>query len=258
MSADPKGPRRICGVKITVLDSSDAVARALAHSVTDALRETPGLVLGLATGRTPVDAYAELRRMHEEGDGDWSQASTFNLDEFAGIDASHPGSFRQFMQRHLFDGVNIDPARIHFLNGAAPSLDAECDRYEEAIRRAGGIDLQVLGIGRNGHIGFNEPGDELITRTHRVGLLASTRRDNAPLFGDDPSKVPAEALSMGIGTILQARRILLVATGTKKADCIAQTVNGRITTRVPASVLQVHGNAEVLLDRAAAAHIRRT
>jgi glucosamine-6-phosphate deaminase len=158
----------------------------------------------------------------------------------------------------LFDGVNIDPSRIHFLNGAATDLDAECDRYEEAIRGAGGIDLQVLGIGSNGHIGFNEPGDELIARTHRVQLFPSTRRDNASLFGNDPSRVPAEALSMGIGTILQARRIVLVATGAKKAACVAQTVNGRITTRVPASVLQVHCDVEVLLDRAAAAHVRPT
>ncbi len=245
-------------MKITVFDSSAAVALALAHNITDALREKASLVLGLATGRTPVDAYAQLRRMHEEGDGDWARASTFNLDEFAGIDAGHPGSFRQFMQRHLFDGVNIEPSRIHFLNGAAPDLDAECDRYEEAIRRAGGIDLQILGIGSNGHIGFNEPRDELMARTHRVRLLPSTRRDNASLFENDPSHVPAEALSMGIGTILQARRIVLVATGAKKADCIAQTVNGRITTRVPASVLQVHRDVEVLLDRAAAALIRRT
>lgn len=245
-------------MKITVLKDSDRVARALARRITDALREQPDLVLGLATGRTPVDAYAQLRRMHQEDDGDWSRASTFNLDEFAGIDASHPGSFRQFMQHHLFEGVNLDPSRIHFLNGAAADLDAECDRYEEAIHQAGGIDLQVLGIGSNGHIGFNEPGDELLARTHRVRLQPSTRRDNAPLFGDDPSHVPAEALSMGIGTILRARRIVLVATGAKKADCIARTVNGRIATRVPASVLQVHPDVEILLDRAAAVRVGRT
>ena len=193
--------------------------------------------------------------MHGEGDGDWSHASTFNLDEFAGVDAHHPGSFRQFMQRHLFDGVNAHPPRIHFLNGAAADLDAECDRYENAIRAAGGIDLQILGIGGNGHIGFNEPGDELVVRTHRVTLQASTRRDNAALFGNDPARVPTEALSMGMGTILQARRIVLVATGAKKAECIAQTVNGRITTRVPASVLQVHRDVELLLDREAAARL---
>ena len=243
-------------MKVNVLDDSGAVARAVARGVADALRVKPGLVIGLASGRTPVEAYAELRRMYADGDGDWSRASTFNLDEFAGIAAYQPCSFRQFMQRHLFCGVNVDPSRIYFLNGVARDLDAECDRYENAIRRAGGIDLVILGIGRNGHIGFNEPGDELAVRTHRVTLLDSTRRDNAPLFGDDLAEVPAQALTMGMGTILQARRIVLVATGAKKAECIAQTVNGVITTRVPASVLQVHRDVEVLLDREAAARIR--
>jgi glucosamine-6-phosphate deaminase len=242
-------------VKITVLDDSAAVARALARGVADALRLEPGLVLGLAAGRTPVAAYAELRRMYVHGDGDWSGASTFNLDEFAGIDATHPGSFRQFMQRHLFGGVNIRPSRIHFLNGAATDLDGECDRYEKAINRAGGLDLQLLGIGSNGHIGFNEPADELIVRTHRVTLADSTRRDSAALFGNVASRVPQEALSMGMGTILQARRIVLVATGAKKAACIAATVNGRLTTHVPASMLQAHGDVEVLLDREAASRI---
>lgn len=242
-------------MKITVLDDSHAVARALARGVADALRIKPRLVLGLAAGRTPVAAYAELRRMHADGDGNWSDASTFNLDEFAGIDATHPGSFRQFMQRHLFDGINIRRSRIHFLNGAATDPDGECDRYEKAIHRAGGIDLQLLGIGSNGHIGFNEPGDELIVRTHRVTLADSTRRDSAALFGNEPSRVPEQALSMGMGTILRSRRIVLVATGTSKAACIAETVNGRMTTHVPASLLQAHGNVEVLLDREAASKI---
>jgi glucosamine-6-phosphate deaminase len=242
-------------MKITILDSDDAVADALAERVASMLHIKPAAVLGLASGRTPVDGYAELRRMHAEGKTDWSHASTFNLDEFARIDSSHPGSFRTFMQRHLFDGVNIQPERIHFLNGAASDLDAECDRYDAAIAGAGGIDLQLLGIGSNGHVGFNEPGDELYVRTHRVTLMDSTRRDNAELFGNDPSRVPAEALSMGMGTILQARRIVLVATGEKKAECIRQTVNGRITTRVPASMLQVHADVEMLLDREAASRI---
>jgi glucosamine-6-phosphate deaminase len=242
-------------VKITALDTSGAVARALARRIADALGEKRSLVLGLASGRTPVEAYAELRRMHAAGDGDWSRASTFNLDEFAGLGASHPGSFRQFMQRHLFNGVNVSSSRVHFLNGAAADLEAECNRYESAIRAAGGIDLQILGIGGNGHIGFNEPGDALFVRTHRVALLPSTRRDNAALFGDDPARVPTEALSMGIGTILQARRIVLVATGATKTECIAQTLNGRITTHLPASLLQVHPDVELLLDREAAARI---
>jgi glucosamine-6-phosphate deaminase len=156
------------------------------------------------------------------------------------------------MERHLFEGVNLRAERIHFLNGVAKNLDAECDSYEAAIAAAGGVDLQLLGIGTNGHIGFNEPGDDLPVRTHRVRLMESTRRDNAMLFDNDPSRVPAEALSMGIGTILRARRILLVATGDKKAECIRQATSGRLTTRVPASMLQVHPDVELLLDREAA------
>jgi glucosamine-6-phosphate deaminase len=242
-------------VNITVLESGDAVAAALADRVASMLRAKPDAVLGLASGRTPVDGYAEMQRLHAAGRMNWSRASTFNLDEFAGIHSHHPGSFRTFMEDHLFGGVNLRAERIHFLNGSATNLDAECDRYEAEIAAAGGIDLQILGIGSNGHIGFNEPGDDLPVRTHRVTLMESTRRDNAELFGNDASRVPGEALSMGIGTILQARRIVLVATGEKKADCIRQAVNGRITTRVPASMLQLHADVELLLDTEAASRI---
>jgi len=242
-------------MKISVLSSGDTVAEALADRLAATLREKADAVLGLASGRTPVDGYAEMQRLHAAGQMDWSRASTFNLDEFAGIDGGHPGSFRTFMEDHLFAGVNLRPERIHFLDGAAADLDAECERYEAAIAEAGGIDLQILGIGSNGHIGFNEPGDDLPVRTHRVRLMESTRRDNAALFGHDPSKVPSEALSMGIGTILHARRIVLVATGAKKAECIRQSVNGRITTRVPASMLQVHPDVEMLLDEEAASRL---
>lgn len=196
-----------------------------------------------------------MQRLHAAGKMDWSRTSTFNLDEFAGIQNDHPGSFRTFMDDHLFRGVNLRAERIHFLDGAASDLDAECDRYEADIAAAGGIDLQILGIGSNGHIGFNEPGDDLPVRTHRVRLAESTRRDNAALFGNDVIRVPSEALSMGIGTILRSRCIVLVATGEKKADCIRQAVNGRISTRVPASMLQVHADVEVLLDSEAASGI---
>jgi len=242
-------------MKITVLDGGDAVASALAERVAAALRDNPDAVLGLASGRTPVDGYAEMQRLHAAGRMDWSRASTFNLDEFAGIDGRHPGSFRRFMEEHLFTGVNLRPERIHFLNGAAADLDAECERYEAAIVAAGGIDLQILGIGSNGHIGFNEPGEDLPVRTQRVMLMESTRHDNAALFGNDVSRVPREAVSMGIGTILHSRCIVLVATGEKKAESIRHTVNGRITTWVPASMLQVHPNVELLLDRDAASRL---
>ncbi|HTI42387.1 MAG TPA: glucosamine-6-phosphate deaminase [Vicinamibacterales bacterium] len=243
---------------ITVLNNSEEVADALAQRIASALRAKPDAVLGLASGRTPVDGYAEMQRMHAAGKMDWSRASTFNLDEFAGVAATHRGSFRSFMEEHLFRGVNLQRNRIHFLDGVAADLDAECRRYEQAIAAAGGIDLQLLGIGSNGHVGFNEPADDLPVHTHRVTLMESTRRDNAALFGNDPSRVPREALSMGIGTILHARRIVLVATGEKKADCVRQTVNGRITTRVPASMLQLHRDVELLLDREAASRIRPT
>jgi glucosamine-6-phosphate deaminase len=160
------------------------------------------------------------------------------------------------MEQHLFSGVNLAPERIHFLDGAARDLDTECERYEAEVAAAGGLGLQLLGIGANGHIGFNEPGAELAARTHRVTLADSTRRDNAALFGGDPANVPREALSMGVGTILKATEIVLIATGERKAQCIEQTVHGPVTTRLPASFLQLHPRVEFYLDRPAASKLR--
>lgn len=237
---------------INVFDTPALVARALARRIATALGERPSLVLGLATGRTPVMTYAELRRLHAAGEVTFSKASTFNLDEFVGVGAAHPGSFRQYMHRHLFDGIDLPPERIHFLDGTAADLDAECERYEREIDAAGGIDLQILGLGANGHIGFNEPGDELIARTHHATLHDGTRHDNAQLFGGDAAQVPREALSMGMGTILKASRLILVAKGKRKARCIERTVHGPLTTRLPASFLQTHRHVELYLDRDAA------
>ena len=242
-------------MEIRIFETPEETAVALAHRITTALADDPGIVLGLPTGRTPVAAYAELRRRYAAGEADFSHASSFNLDEFAGVGPSDPGSFRTFMDRQLFDAVNFRLERIHFLNGAASDLDAECDRYEAAIERAGGIDLQLLGIGANGHIGFNEPGDELVARTHRVKLAESTRRDNAALFGGDQARVPREALSMGVGTILKAAALVLIATGKRKAQCIERTIHGPVTTRLPASFLQLHRHVELYLDRGAASRL---
>jgi glucosamine-6-phosphate deaminase len=239
-------------VEICIFETPEETAVALARRVARALAEAPSLALGLPTGRTPVAAYAELRRLHAAGEADFARATTFNLDEFAGIPPSHPGSFRTFMERHLFQGINLPPARIRFLDGAAPDLDAECERYEAAIEAAGGIDLLLAGIGTNGHIGFNEPGAALMARTHRVRLADSTRRDNAVLFGGDPAQVPREALSMGIGTILKAGAIVLVATGARKATCVERASRGPVSTELPASFLQLHRHVELYLDRAAA------
>lgn len=245
-------------MEIRIFDSPEETAGTVARCVAGALASKPALVLGLPTGRTPVAAYAELRRLHAAGRADFARATTFNLDEFAGIPPSHPGSFHTFMERYLFQGIDLPAGQVYFLNGAADDLDAECERYEAAIDSVGGIDLLLLGIGANGHIGFNEPGDGLVARTHRVRLAATTRRDNAALFGGDVRKVPREALSMGMGTILKAGAIVLVATGARKARSVERTVHGPLTTRLPASFLQLHRHVELYVDRAAASRLGPT
>ena len=242
-------------MRITVFENERALARTLAVQIAATLGQNPSLVLGLPTGRTPIRLYHELGTLHHAGQADCSRATTFNLDEFVGVAPDDPGSYRTFMHEHFFSRVNLDPARIHFLDGSVADLDAECRRYEDAITAAGGIDLQLLGIGTNGHIGFNEPGRELVGSTHRVRLKESTRRSNAGLFGGDSTKVPAEALSMGVGSILKAKRIVLIATGKLKARCIERVLNGPITTRLPASFLQLHRDVELMLDTTAAGHL---
>jgi glucosamine-6-phosphate deaminase len=242
-------------MQVRIFRSADAAASALAHEIAAALRRTPTLTLGLPTGRTPIPLYRELARIHVDGGIDFSRATTFNLDEFAGVAASDPRSYHAFMQRHLFDRVNLPRRRINFLNGAAADFTKECARYERAIARAGGIDLQILGLGANGHIGFNEPARALVATTHRTRLTPTTRRANASLFGNRAAAVPHEALSMGMGTILRARRIVLLATGATKAGCVQRMLAGKVSTGVPASFLQLHGNAEVWLDRAAAGRL---
>jgi len=239
-------------MKVTVFDNERVLARTLALQIAASLVQNPSLVLGLPTGRTPIRLYHELGTLHHNGQADFSRATTFNLDEFVGVAGDAGGSYRCFMREHLFARVNLDPLRINFLDGVASDMDAECRRYEHAIAAAGGIDLQLLGIGTNGHIGFNEPARELVGSTHRVRLKESTRRSNAALFGGDAANVPQEALSMGVGTILKAKRIVLIATGKSKARCIDRVLHGPITTKLPASFLQVHRDVELMLDSAAA------
>lgn len=219
----------------------------------DTLRRSPDLVLGLPAGRTPVETYTELCRLHAAGEADFSQATAFLLDEFVGLDSSHAGSFRRFLTEHLLSGINLDPNRTYSLNGVAADLDVECERYEETIAAIGGLDLLLLGIGVNGHVGFNEPGDALAARTHRVALVETTRVENAGLFGGSASRVPQAALSIGMGTILRAETIVMLATGERKASAVAGMLRGPVTTTLPASFLQLHRRVEVYLDRAAAA-----
>jgi glucosamine-6-phosphate deaminase len=241
--------------RITVFPTDEIAARTLAARIATLVASKPDLVIGLPTGRTPIRLYGELASLSEQGKVDFSRVTTFNLDEFLGIAADHPGSFRTFMNAHLFGRVNLQPDRIHFLNGVTPDPAADCTRYEDEIAAAGGIDLLLLGLGTNGHVGFNEPARSLEARTHRVRLTSDTRRANAALFGGDAEVVPAEALSMGMATILHARSIVLIATGASKASVVERMVRGPITPELPASFLQMHRDCELILDQAAAAKL---
>jgi glucosamine-6-phosphate deaminase len=232
-------------------DTPAALAGALAERVRLAIEARPALVLGLPTGHTPLPFYAALRNQAREGRIDWSAVRTFNLDEFVGLNGAAPGSYRHYMDRELFGAVAIPAEHIGFLDGCAPDLDAECARYERAIATAGGIDVMILGIGANGHIGFNEPAPELEPRTHQVRLLEATRAANRAWFDDRLERVPVEAMSMGMATILQSRHVVLVATGDTKRAAVERMLNGPITTALPASFLQLHPNATVMLDPAA-------
>ena len=238
-------------MNIERFDNDDLLAATLATRLIDAICLKPRIVLGLPTGRTPVALYREIRSRSQRGHVDWSQVRTFNLDEFVGLGAGDAGSYRSYMQAELFDHVRIEPQNVGMLDGRAANLAAECARYERAIDEAGGIDIQILGIGGNGHIGFNEPADALEAETHVATLQDETRAANAGLFGGDISRVPSHALSMGMAAILQAREIVLVATGEEKSEAVARMIDGPITTQLPASFLQMHSRVTVMLDHGA-------
>lgn len=223
--------------------------------ISEAIRKRPDLRLGLATGTTPLGLYRELARIHREEGLDFSRVVTFNLDEYLGLAADHPQSAHSFMQRSFFDHVNIAPDNIHIPDGTAPGdLDEYCARYEATIQKAGGIDLQILGIGRNGHIGFNEPSSSLSSRTRMKTLTRQTLEDNRQLFQEGQA-IPEAAITMGIGTILDARRILLLASGTSKARALARAIEGPVTAFVTASALQLHRDVTILTDENAAAEL---
>jgi len=239
-------------MQIYVRENPREVAELAATLVRAQVLRKPCSVLGLATGSTPVPLYDALARMAEGGLVDVSRITTYNLDEYVGLPADHPQSYHAFMWDKLFARLGLKPGQAHLPNGIAKDLAAECERYEAAIEAAGGIDLQVLGIGHNGHIGFNEPGDSFSNRTCVAELAQSTVQANRRFF-DSEEQVPRTALTMGIRTIFRAREILLIACGAEKAAIIGRMVRGEITPQVPASVLQLHPNTRLLLDKAAAA-----
>lgn len=226
-------------------------ARIMAKKV----REKPDAVLGLATGRTPERLYRELVRLHREEGLDFSRVTTFNLDEYVGLPPDHPQSYRWFMDEHLFRHINVDRLRTHVPNGVADDLQAECRGYEASIAAAGGIDLQLLGLGRNGHIGFNEPTGSLRSRTWIKVLSEQTLMDNSAVFGD-LATMPRHAITMGVGTILEARQIVLLAFGPAKVRPVVDMIEGPLAAVCPGSALQLHARATVVLDEAAAGGLR--
>jgi glucosamine-6-phosphate deaminase len=233
----------------------EAVSERAAQVVAEVVRQKPDAVLGLATGSTPEGLYRALIRIAREERLDFSRVTTFNLDEYEGLPAGHPQSYHAFMREKLFEGLALREDQTHLLSGIASDPAAECIEFEEKIRRAGGIDLQVLGIGGDGHIAFCEPGSSLAGRTSVVALHPQTIQDNARFF-DRREDVPRRALSMGVGTILESRACLILASGEKKAEPWARMIEGSITSQVPASALQLHPWTIALCDRAAAAKLK--
>lgn len=238
-------------MEVIIMPDRESAANLAARYLAREIRRRPKLVLGLATGRTMELVYGKLVAMHEEDGLDFSLVSTFNLDEYIGLGPMDAQSYRHYMNRHLFQHVNIDPRNTHLPNGIADDIDAECAHYEELIRECGGIGLQLLGIGRSGHIGFNEPLSAMYSRTRAKALTPQTIEQNAPMFRN-PESMPKRAITMGVGTILECRRCLLLATGREKAEVIAKAVEGPVTSMISASALQLHPRCSVIVDEDAA------
>lgn len=222
-----------------------------AHIIASEMRKNPHIVLGMATGRTMERVYHLLSEMHNQGNLDFSLCKTFNLDEYAGLPPTDINSYRSYMGEHLFDHVNIDPRNTYIPDGTAQDLDFECKRYERLIKKHGGIDLQLLGIGRAGHIGFNEPLSALKSRTRVKSLTPETMEQNRPLFKGDGA-MPGRAITMGVGTILESKRCIMLVAGSEKAQILKKAVEGPITSMVTASALQLHPHCTVIVDEAAA------
>ena len=230
------------------------MSRKAANIISAQVIMKPNCVLGLATGSTPIGTYDQLVEWYNKGDLDFSEVTTVNLDEYKGLPRTNDQSYYYFMHQHLFDRVNIDPERTNVPNGMEPDAEKECGRYEELIRSLGGVDLQLLGLGHNGHIGFNEPGEAFEKETHCVDLTESTIEANKRFFAS-ADDVPKQAYTRGIKTIMQAKKILIVVNGENKADIVERAFFGPVTPEVPASILQLHNDVTLVGDEAALAKI---
>ena len=241
-------------MEVIIRDTVEEVSLLGAQVVAQLLRQKPQCVLGLATGRTPLRLYRELIRLHEKEKLDFSQVTTFNLDEYVGLPPGHPQSYHFYMRENLFRHVNLPPGSTHIPDGCAPDLRFHCFEYEEAIRAAGGIDLQLLGIGSNGHIGFNEPTGSLNSRTWIKILSEKTLKDNAGLFRT-PEEQPRHVVSMGIGTIMEAGHCVVLACGSQKSSAVKAMIEGPVSSMCPASALQLHPRTTVIADASASARL---
>jgi len=242
-------------METSIFSTYDQMSRAAAEVIANCLNAKPNAVLGMATGSTPLGVYRELVKMYQQGQIDLSHVTTFNLDEYVGLPITHEQSYHHFMHENFFRHVNIPPQNIHIPSGTTTNYRAFCEWYEKRIVEAGGIDLQILGIGSDGHIAFNEPGSSLSSRTRLKTLAKQTIEDNARFFpkADD---VPIYAITMGVGTILEARQILLLANGANKAQAVAEAIEGPVTSMITASALQMHPWARAFLDDAAASKLK--
>ncbi len=241
-------------MEVIIQRDYEQMSKTAAQIVVEVLNAKPNAVLGMATGSTPLGLYQELVRLHREEQLDFSRVTTFNLDEYVGLPVNHPQSYHYFMHEHFFKHVNIPPDSINIPSGTTSNYPAFCEWYEERIAECGGIDLQILGIGSDGHIAFNEPTSSLSSRTRLKTLSEQTINDNARFF-DRKEDVPIYAITMGVGTILDARQLLLVASRQAKAWAIAQAVEGPVTSMVTASALQMHRDATVIVDEGAASEL---
>ena len=241
-------------MQIVILENSDAVAQYAADVFIRHLKKTPKAVLGLATGSTPLPLYQRLIDAYRAGDISFAGVTTFNLDEYLGLAAEHPQSYHYFMNKHLFYHIDIDKHNVFLPSSSPDKANETCERYEQTIEQVGGIDIQLLGVGRNGHIGFNEPSSGLRSRTRVKTLTQATIDDNARFFSADEFQ-PHLSITMGIGTILDSRQALLLAVGDNKARAVKQMVEGPVSASCPASALQMHPNAMVVVDEAAASEL---
>lgn len=237
-------------MKTVICKTYEEISKAAAEEIASIIKENPKATLGLATGSTPVGMYRELINKYENGELDFSEVTTFNLDEYYPISKDNDQSYDYFMRKNLFDHINISQGKTNIPNGSAADPIAECEKYEKKIEENGAVDIQVLGIGQNGHIGFNEPGDYLHTVTHITDLTESTINANARFF-ESESDVPKKALTMGIGTILKAKKILLLANGRSKHEAISALLDDKITTAIPATLLKTHPNVILICDEEA-------